>query len=609
MKNLAWLYIKYLIYWLLVFVLGRACFLFVNWFESSKLSFSTLLSTFFHGFRLDLSMSAYLVLIPFLTLSLSLLLIKRKSQILQSVLHFLLFLPAIVIVAIDAQLFRYWGFKLDLTPFRFLENSPSDAAASIRFVDILLVALVLGFLAFVGVLLYRKMLVPAIKKVQAQRTTGLLGLLLTAFLFLPIRGSIDVSPVNVSSAYFHRDFFPNQAAINPVWNFMYSLSIKDQDVVLDLATKEDALKAQQQLFQASDSISIPSLRYEKPNIIILVLESFSAKIVGALSETKGLTPRLDSLCNEGLLFTNYYASGDRSDIGLATMFTGFPAMPNKHLLAFPQKLQTLPNLYSVLGDSGYRSSFYYGGNLEFANIKSLFVTGGVDRIISQKEMRSFPDDGKWGVHDHHVFKQFGEDLAKEKSPFISALFSLSSHEPYKVPVDYGKFDGKLADFNNATYYTDSCLGALIDDLKRNGVWEQSLVIVTADHGTRMPDMSEVNDPKKFKIPLLLTGGAMLKKGQENQHCSQSDLAYSILQLLQYPVDQNKFPFSKSIFDPSKDFALYYYNNGVGYVDKKGFLVYDITGDYTKTNMAVDSAKYETLAKQMTQAVYENFRNR
>jgi phosphoglycerol transferase MdoB-like AlkP superfamily enzyme len=610
MKSLLGLYLKYLLYWLLIFITGRLVFLAINAVESTRLTASTLLDVFIYGFRLDLSMSAYFVFVPFLILSLSFLLFKKHVKILQNILHYILFIPALLVIVIDAQLFRYWGFKLDLTPFRFLKSSPSDAVASVVVLDVVLVVMAFIALSILGVWLYKKLIVKGYKKLPSGRLLGLVGLLLSAVLFLPIRGSVDVAPISVSSAYFHQDFYPNQAAVNPVWNFMYSLSIKDQDEKLNLASQEQVDSTILSLY-GTDSLTyaLPIVEQKNPNIIVIILESFSAKTVGALSDMKGLTPRLDALCDEGILFTNYYASGDRSDMGLATTFTGFPAMPNKHLLSFPQKLQTLPNLYQELGKSGYSSSFYYGGNLEFANIKTIFVTAGVQNIMTEDEIGSFPDDGKWGAHDHHVFQRFADDLAKQKQPFVASIFSLSSHEPYKVPADFQKFEGTLADFSNATYYTDSCLGALVDQLKRDGIWGNSLLIVTADHATRMPDMSAVNDPNKFRIPLLLTGGVIDSSYQMNNHCSQSDFAYSILELLGKQPTKEDYPFSKSIFNTQKDFAFYFYNKGVGYLDSSGSLIYDINGKYSLSTPNIDSLLYLRRAKAMTQAIDQNFTSR
>lgn len=612
MKTIFALYLKYLLYWLLIFVLGRLFFHFMNYEEFTGLGLGATLGSFIYGFRLDLSMSAYLCLIPFLVLSVLLFIFKLKVQILNNILHFMLLIPALLVITIDARLYRYWGFKLDLTPFRFIKGTSKEAAASIRGMDILVVSVVFVVLLLLGIWLYKKWIHNSFVQLKRTRGNGFVGLILSVILFLPIRGSVDVAPISVSSAYFHENHFANQAAVNPVWNFLYSITIFDQDQDLQLTSSNASEGLVQKLYQpsADSSFWMPSWADKKPNIIILALESFSGKLVEPLGGINGLTPQLNKLCESGILFENYYASGDRSDIGLATMFTGFPAMPHKHLLAFPQKLSRLPNLYQLLAPKGYSSSFFYGGNLEFANINSLFITGGVQNIITQKEMPKLPSNGKWGIHDEHVFEYFGDYLENESEPFISAMFSLSSHEPYVVPAEYQKFKGNLKDFNTAVYYTDSCLGELISSFKKSGVWDNSLVVITADHANRMPDLSAVNHPNKFHIPLLLTGGVVDTTLKYSHHCSQSDLAYTIISLFdQNESLQQQFPFSKNLFDKTKDFACYFYNNGVGYLDKTGGIVYDITGDYTTLLQGEDSLKYVTRAKSFGQAISDEFKAR
>jgi len=607
MKTLFGTYLKLFLYWLLVFFVGRLVFHAINYSESAAAGFSAFWGSFLAGFRLDLSMGAYFILIPLLIFCLVLLLFQLRVVKLYSGLHILLLVPALVIITIDARLFAYWGFKLDLTPFRFISTGGNEAAASIRYMDVIVV--VVSFLALLAfsLWLYQVLIARSLKKVPQKRMVGAFGLLLSVILFLPIRGSVDVAPLSLSSAYFHQEHFPNQAAVNPVWNFAYALTIKDQEVPLNIAEPSDAETVYKELFSKNDSIYIiPSIKQVRPNIIIVVLESFSAKNIGPLGGPSDLTPNLNQLCREGVSFNNYYASGDRSDIGLATMFTGYPAMPKKHVLAYPQKLSKLPNLYRILKSEGYHGSFYYGGNLEFANLKSLFVTGGVDKIVSQGDLPSFDDDGKWGVHDHHLFDVFAKDLAQLDSPFIASIFSLSSHEPYKVPVDYDKFNGDLGPFNNAMYYTDSCLGALVSSLKETGLWNTSLVIVTADHATRMPDLSDVNHPGKFRIPLVLTGGVIDTPFEVENHSSQSDLAITLLDLLSIPYQKQDFPFSKNLFDTSKDFTFYFYNNGVGYRQTDGGIVYDINGNYTTLLKGSDSIKYTIRARGFTQAVHNDF---
>ena len=164
------------------------------------------------------------------------------------------------------------------------------------------------------------------------------------------------------------------------------------------------------------------------------MESFTAKFVGCLGGEPGVTPNLDKIATDGLLFTNIYAAGDRSEKGEVAVLSGYPNQAITSIIKTPAKTEKLPQITKSLEEEGYHTSYTYGGELEFANIKSYLVNAGFDKLVSKYSFSISERTTSWGVHDHIVLNRFFDNLKKEEQPFFATLFTLSSHEPYDVPM-------------------------------------------------------------------------------------------------------------------------------------------------------------------------------
>ena len=377
----------------------------------------------------------------------------------------------------------------------------------------------------------------------------------------------------------------------------------------DYFSKEKSARLVNSLYDTGQK-KIPSiLSVEKPNIILIILESYTAKWVGCLGGVSGVTPNVDSIAADGLLFTNIYAAGDRSEKGQAAILSGYPNQAITSVIKTPTKTSQLPSVNQSLEKIGYHSSYTYGGELEFANIKSYLFNIHMDQLISKY---SFPVEERttsWGVHDQYVFGRFYQDIQKEKEPFFATLFSLSSHEPYDVPMKT-KFPGndRTTLFKNSVYYTDSIVGSFIRKLKKDPLWGKTLVIFVADHGHALPGNDPNDRPSKFHIPLIFSGGALTLTGKINTIGSQTDIATTILDQLHLPT--NNFKWGKDLLDSSaKQFAFYSFNNGFGFVTPNGTETFDNVSRqpiYISPGFDTSQIKY---GKAYMQFSYQDFLNR
>jgi phosphoglycerol transferase MdoB-like AlkP superfamily enzyme len=257
------------------------------------------------------------------------------------------------------------------------------------------------------------------------------------------------------------------------------------------------------------------------------------------------------------------------------ILSGYPALPRGQVIKMHRKLESLPNILNDLRNADYQTAFYYGGDINFANLKSYLLMGKVGRLVT---MQNFPDstyNAKWGVHDHIMFERLLTDLRSAAEPFFYVFLTLSSHEPFDVPgppvCDTSTKDGK---FINSVFYTDKCLGDFIRVSRHEKWWNNTLVVLLADHGVRMIGRSPNYAPEKFKIPMLWLGGALNLKGEQIEaFASQNDLA--IMLLHQLGLDARAYPFSKDVLSAGIfPYAFYTFNDGFGFLTEKSQAVYN-----------------------------------
>lgn len=570
-------YFKILAFWLLIFFIAKVYFLLINGGEVAHIS--ELRDIWLYGLRLDISIVGYLIVVPILV-SLSLQMLPSVAGRILNIYWWVVFVLVLVILAVDPYFFLYWGQKTNLGFMQFLgkENAGFNSIAISTYI-VALGALVLGVLWFAK----------RGKKILAKKTSihWLVSLLLLPVCFLMIRGSTGKVPINLSSAYYSSSNLYNNTAVNAVWSFMVTEVERDKHkAMVFFDTDEEATQLYQNLATRDTAASISGLlrTNSSTNIILIVLESFSAKTVGFINGTKyGSTPQLDKIMGEGIAYTNAYAASFRSDKGLLALTMGIPSGARQTLTNFPEVLATKPNVFDAIG-SRYKKGFYYGGNLEFANIKVLFKDADV---VKSREDFTSPNRNAWGVHDEEVFEIFGNDFLQESKPQFMMLFSLSSHEPFDVP----NYKTKENRYLNSVAYTDSCLGVLMDKLKASSKWKNTLVIITADHGTIRPDNAPIYDTANFKIPLVLTGGVVRQNSVVHSVVSQAHIAAAIAE-----VATKKNPFLQpSILQPA-GYAFYSYHIGLGYVSNNCTQYYDIIQEKYLTKQC-DSA-YERAYYQL-----------
>ncbi len=600
-------FLSLFLFWIAFFVLSRWIFLLFYLDQSAKLTFLDIFKITGYGLRLDLSMAGYLMLIPTLFIIASVALSEKIIFGSLLLLNSLLLLIAILVIVTDLETYRHWGFRLDASPLLYLKPESLASTSAIRLSMLVVLAAIIGASAF---RLLKTVHQQILNFQRINLKYSLVLFLLLPILFLPIRGSIGVAPINTGAVYFHRsNIFPNHAGINVVWNFLRSVIYMDQSRYSEKLTANSTANATREKFIFKPDSTLHVLNQSKPNVLLIILESFTSKIIEPLGGLSNITPELNQLCREGLLFENIYASGDRTDRGLVSILSGYPAQTRTSIIKYPSKTQSLPLWPSKMLNQGYHTSFVYGGDIGFANMESYLITNRFQHITRDLDFSPMISRSKWGVHDEFLFNRLALECDTTQLPFFKVALTLSSHEPFDVP--YGKISRTESDeklFLNACRYTDSVLGNFIRSAKKSSWWDNTLIIITADHGHALPGNQNFMNHERFKIPMLWLGGALEMNAQQiSKIGSQTDLVNTFLN--QTSGFDHDFSFSKDLLSPATpEVAIFTFNNGFGYADPHSNYIWDMTlSDFLikKGNFKVA----EQMGKGYVQAIFNDYNSR
>lgn len=585
--------------WLIWFSFLRICFISFESLFHYSMSFSDFIQALMHGLYMDLSMTGYLMVVPIL-----LFFLKSYIPYFKIVYCYHILLTVIIsfLYGSDAVLYREWGYRLDKTAFLYLTHfqeagkfiAPSNSAMGIFLSGVFLIAAWFLFKRY-----------KTINDKSNQKYLYILNLICIPLLILPIRGGIGIIPMNPGKVYFSTHAFSNHAALNVPWNLLYSIeksSKTRKDIMLLDPQTTEALLAPH--FMAPDTNNCSLLKVKRPKILMFLLESFTANLIFNKFHGTEITPGLNRYFKSGVYFNNAYASGDRTEMGIAASLSGFPAQAFSSILHYPDKTLKLPSIIRDLKLEGYHTAFYYGGDVSFANMNSYFLNAGCERILDKSAFPSSSYNAKWGVHDHILFQKILEDIKSDSSLFFKICLSLSSHPPYDVP-EKTQWEGisEEVQFLNTAHYTDKHLTSLLDQLKNLPLWEELLIVIVADHGARLPGNHPFHTPEKFHIPMWFGGGALQKDTTIQTIVSQSDLPALLFE--QLSMSHQEYSFSKGLSSRTIPFAYYAFNKGYGIVDSCGTKSWSIDPHQLLLNVS-NPCVPDDLGKAFAQKVLNTF---
>ena len=601
MKQIIW-FVKTYATFVVLFVLQKPLFLFLEKGSATQPVdniFTELPAVIWHGLPLDLSMAGYLSVIPgFLSIAV----VWLKRDLVKPIMNIYFIIASLFITCsflLNASLYPYWKYPLDSTPLFYFFTSPADAIASVSIWQVILSIVILIVLT-IGVWFTLRM--RGEKRQQYSRygygyeglgrskrnrfddfdrhrgRTSLVLLLLTGLLFLPIRGGITVSTMNTGQAYYSQNAYLNHSAVNPLFSLLESMTHQEDFASQYRFMKDkEADKIFATMTSTSDENTYPLLNeatFKKgtPDILIVIMESFASDIMPSMGSYKDVAVCLDSIAQQSILFTRFYANSFRTDRGMVSILSGYPAQPTTSIMRYPRKTSQLPSIARNLAKyKNYKTTYYYGGDADFCNMRSYLVSQGYQHIISDANFPIEDKLSKWGVPDHILAAKMMEDIKaqqNEKRPMLRILQTSSSHEPFEVPYHRLK-DKRL----NAFAYTDSVMGAIVREYRKLPRWKNTLIVFVPDHVGGYKENLNDHDRSRYQIPLILAGGVISRPMKVGIIGSQHDIAATLLG--QLGVEHREFTFSKNMMsDATPKFAFFAVNDAFGIVSEENSLIYD-----------------------------------
>lgn len=551
------------------------------------ISFVDCMQVMLHAFPLDLSVASYITALFGLLVVLSIWYNGKWLQYISHIITAILLAISICVFVGDNGTFSVWGYHWDKSLFTFLQSPKEVLACAEWWVWVLggtsmAVLFAICWIVYLKLIRWDKLLLTHSILVRSWQTSA--WVLITALLFLPIRGSVTVSTMNTGRVYFSTNQMLNLAAINPIFNLIESLSENTFDVEkYTYMSSEDAWDVTNKLlpqdrWSTTNTQSI--FTNSRPNIVLVILESFSSNATHAM-------PNLMRLVKEGIYFSNAYSSSYRTDRGIVAVMSAFPGQPTSSLMTVPAKSMHLPQIGKSLKAVGYDLQFYYGGDEDFTNMRSYLIDGGFEKRVSDKDFSVQDRWSKWGAPDHILFEKATHEIVQrynnqQEERYFDVILTLSSHEPFDVPTT-DKF-GNL--YLNSVAYTDSCLGVFVDSLKQSKQWENTIVILSSDHGYPYPNGITSDNPLRYRIPMAIIGGAVESPQKITRLCSQIDLIPTVL--FEMGLDVSPYKFSKNLLDSTQiEYAFYAFNDGFALLMPKDTVVVD-----AKPNILIKGTNHE-----------------
>ncbi|MBN2870274.1 MAG: sulfatase-like hydrolase/transferase [Campylobacterales bacterium] len=570
----------YLIFILLFFV-GRAGLYFLYADRMADMAFAESLLSFLYGLRLDTMAASIILVVPALVMAFA---PARFAPAAGKFLHVYTLLFLLIALFVENATFPFVA-QYDVRPnYLFVEylEYPQEVSSMIvkEYPFELVVA---GLMLALAVWFYRRFrffhFEQGMQSVWWKR--AILFPLVGAVLFLGIRSSLGHRPANISDALYSTNRMANEIAKNSLYSIGYAYkSYRSEESILKRYGRIDRDEAYARVSERLDlplgkgfpfSRTVQSrFPADKPkNLVIFIQESMGAQFVGFSGGDAEITPNMDKLSRDALVFTNLYSNGTRSIRGLAAMTSGWLPLAGEEVVKRNKSQSGFFTVASLLKPLGYKSSFIYGGEGRFDNMRSWYMGNGFDEVIEQKDFDSPSFVSSWGVCDEDLVVRANEKFrehTRKGEKFVSVMFSQSNHSPFELP------DGKIEfipgqprqSAENAIKYADFAIGRFFEMAKKEAYYKDTVFVVVADHNVRVygDDTVPVN---MFHIPALI-----VSEGVEPQKfdriATQPDVLATALDLvgvdLTYPI------LGHSMFDESNpEVAFMMFNDAFALRDR------------------------------------------
>lgn len=565
---------KHYLYLIAIFFIGRLLLFIWQFDRFSEVNESYWLS-FIYGLKMDTILALALLFPMLFLLTLS---PKLFSKLVDKLIAYYYLTILMLVVYVESATFPFFA-QYDVRPnYLFVEYLEYIEEVSAMLIADYKLALLLTFVAMFAVAKrYLKNIkgrfLPSFELSYVKRVAILLPLLL--IFVIGIRSSFGHRPANISDALYSSNRVLNEVTKNSLYSVLYAVYANKYEsnvkgygsMSIDDAIDRVKLKLN---IQSSHSdyifnrvVATNFVQQNPKNLVIFIQESIGSQFVESLGGEAGITPNLNRLSSEGLLFTDAYSNGTRSIRGLAGLVAGNFSVPGKGVLKRNKSQQDFFTMASLLKSKDYETVFLYGGESRFDNMKSWFSGNGFDRIIEQTDFIDPKFVGSWGVSDEDLVIRSNQEFKqyhKNNQKFAAVMFSTSNHAPFDYPEDQIELvEGvEVKSVKNAIKYADHAIGKFIKLARQEDYYKDTIFVIVADHDVRVygDDLVPVN---RFHIPALILGEG-IPPGKYEKIATQPDILATSLDLI--GIDKLNYPIQgHSIFsDKKQNIALMQFND-------------------------------------------------
>lgn len=564
----------------LSFTLLRAAMLI--WFcDSPTLSAGEYARIFLTGFRFDVlvTFASALPQLLFLTILPASGRLGRFSKVLLEIQWVVGFLFLWVVLIAEWMFFDDFRSRLNYIAFEYLVY-PTEVCCNIwESYQTGKILSVVGLLGFASYLFCRHRYLPRLNDgMSTGRRWRLFGA--THVIVAGLAATTSMESMQVT-----HDRAANECAGNGLYSFCYyawTCRVEFEDMYLTLGAADAARRTQSAVTDASDRPFAGSFhpldRIENTgrpqrdvNVVLILEESLGSEFVGALGDSRGLTPELDRLARQGLLFDNWYATGNRTARALEAVTTSLPPLPTESILKRDHS-ENVFTIADVLEKRGYERLFITGGRGVFDGVRSFMTANGFNHFVEQGDYEDPLFVNAWGVADEDMFHRAIEELDKLQQtgkPFFATLLTVSNHRPFTFP------DGRIPDNTqsreNAVRYADWALGEFFRHAARRDFYRNTIFVVMGDHGARVYG-SQMFPMSSYRVPVLVIDPAR-KSRPECCHtlASSIDIAPTIMGLLGGSYRSVFFGHDVLSRDPNKAYAIMQHNHELAILDAQNHL--------------------------------------
>jgi phosphoglycerol transferase MdoB-like AlkP superfamily enzyme len=599
-RNLYWALVRSLVVVMVLYSVSRIGFYLFNTSFFPNLTFQRFVIIMGGGLRFDLSATLYsnslfilLMILPFTF---------RFSNWYKSMVKWIFIITNSIAFAANTADFIYYRFTLRRTTLSFLnqfENETNLGKLFFQFVfDYWYATLFFVFLVTLLVIAFNRISYEGPQQPNKWKFYGygIVAFALSIGLFIGgARGGFREStrPITLSNA---AAYVKEPREINLVLNTPFALM---RTAKANVISKVNYFSSEEELKKVFNPVKIPrdTLPFQRKNVVVLILESFSKEFIGAYNKEleggkyKGYAPFLDSLIGVSHAFQYSMANGRKSIDAMPSVICSIPSIEVPYVLSHysGNKINSLP---SLLRNKGYYSAFFHGapngsmGFDAFANLSGFDGYFGKDEY--EDTYRATDDfDGIWGIWDEKFLQYFATKMNSFKQPFYTTVFTVSSHHPYNLPSEYENvFKGGPKPVHRTIQYTDMALRKFFAKASKMPWFNNTLFVLTADHASAEIQFQEYNSPSGyFAVPIIFYEPGSSPLPMKNEIVQQADILPTVLGNLHF--DEPYVSFGRDVFGVEEPFVFNYLNNTYQAFMGDYFLQFDGTKSIGLYNFKTD----------------------